>query len=328
MPDAAGPAASRKLRVEYRRLEAGERLGPEVLAAVAFGGPSAVPRDPRCVLVPLEPRVGAGLVQVWTGTAPVALGQTGAIRHSADGNHLMGWLEAEERDHASLADAAEAIYRELLEFHAGSTYRHLWRIWNFIDDINAGEGDDERYRQFCLGRARAFEASAGLFRQAPYPAATTVGSLDGSRRLRICWLAGVEPGEPVENPRQVSAYRYPRQYGPAPPSFSRATLAPGDMLLVSGTASIVGHGSLHPGDVCAQLEETLRNLDAVAATAATLRAPRASTAPLLTAFLRRPLDAGEVERELRRHFPDAAGLVILDADICRAELQVEIEVIS
>src|SRR3546814_8116900 len=49
------------------------------------------------------------------------------------------------------------------------------------------------------------------------------------------------------------------------PSFSRATLI-GDganaRLLVSGTASVVGHESLHAGDLTAQLDETMANLDA------------------------------------------------------------------
>jgi hypothetical protein len=58
----------------------------------------------------------------------------------------------------------------------------------------------------------------------------------------------------------VSAYDYPRQYGPAAPSFSRAALTPDPLLLISGTASIVGHASVHLGDVTAQLEETLANL--------------------------------------------------------------------
>lgn len=322
---AAAPA-SQKLRVEYRRLGPRECLGPQVLAAVAFGRSPDVPRDPRCVLVPLEPLVGEGLVQVWTGIGPVTLGQTGSIRHASDDEHLMGWLEIEEGEHPNLAAAAEAAYRELLEFQARSRHRHLWRIWNFIGEINAGEGDDERYRQFCLGRARAFETATSAFRDTAYPAATAVGLLDGSRRLRICWLAGVERGEPVENPRQVSAYRYPRQYGPASPSFSRATLTADGMLLVSGTASIVGHGSMHAGHAGAQLAETLRNLDAVAA-AASMGERGALAAPLLTVFLRRPADPRQVEHELRRHFPAAPGIVILDAAICRAELQVEIEAI-
>ena len=48
--------------------------------------------------------------------------------------------------------------------------------------------------------------------------------------------------------------------------FARAALVPngrGAQLLVSGTASIVGHESLHIGDPDRQLEETARNFEAL-----------------------------------------------------------------
>ena len=87
-----------------------------------------------------------------------------------------------------------------------------------------------------------------------------------TRRLQVYWLAARVPGTPLENPRQISAYRYPRQYGPQPPSFARAMLPPagGAMpLLLSGTAAIVGHESQHRDDVVAQLDETLANFDSL-----------------------------------------------------------------
>jgi hypothetical protein len=62
--------------------------------------------------------------------------------------------------------------------------------------------------------------------EAALPAATCIGRFDGVRRLQVYWLAAREAGLPLENPRQVSAFRYPRQYGPQSPSFSRALLPP------------------------------------------------------------------------------------------------------
>src|SRR3546814_12468443 len=58
------------------------------------------------------------------------------------------------------------------------------------------------------------------------PAATAIGRCDDARVVQVYWLAARTPGMPVENPRQVSAYRYPRQYGPQQPSFARAMLPP------------------------------------------------------------------------------------------------------
>src|SRR3546814_5261662 len=53
---------------------------------------------------------------------------------------------------------------------------------------------------------------------------------------------------------------------PQPPSFARAMLPPTDSrmpLLLSGTASVVGHATLHAGALLAQLHETLANFDAL-----------------------------------------------------------------
>ena len=74
----------------------------------------------------------------------------------------------------------------------------------------------------------------------------------------------------IENPRQLSASLYPPRYGLRSPMFARAALVPngrGAQLLVSGTASIVGHESLHIGDPERQLEETARNFEALVETA-------------------------------------------------------------
>ncbi len=321
------PRVAPRLVVEYRRLDPQAGLGPDVLAAIAFGAGCELPQDPRCIRAPLEPHVGAGLSLVWTGSGAVKLGQSGLVRHAADGHHLMGWLEVDEDACGGIAGAARVAYEALLDFTAASRYAHLWRIWNFIGDINEGVGDDERYRQFCVGRAEAFTRAGGRPQGPGFPAATAVGTLDGRRRLQLCWLAGAETGRPLENPRQVSAYRYPREYGPASPSFSRAMLTPAGTLLVSGTASIVGHGSLHPGDADAQFEETLRNLDAVAGASTERGLARGVGAPLLTVFLRRPVDAQWIARRLRERYGSDAGIVVLDAEICRTELLLEIEAI-
>ena len=96
---------------------------------------------------------------------------------------------------------------------------HLIRAWNYLPAINDGSGDRERYRRFCLGRARALEA-ADVSGQS-LCAGTAIGGEEPM--LRIYGLFGTRPGVNIENPRQISAYRYPRCYGPRSPSFARAT---------------------------------------------------------------------------------------------------------
>src|SRR5205807_5907658 len=118
----------------------------------------------------------------------------------------------------------------------------------------------ERYGSFCAGRYESF-ARHGYALRTDLPAASAVGMR--GRRYQAYFLASKSPGTQVENPWQVSAYDYPPQYGRRSPSFSRATvLRDGgeSLIFIAGTASIVGHETKHPGDVCKQTDETVRNI--------------------------------------------------------------------
>jgi chorismate lyase/3-hydroxybenzoate synthase len=325
-----GPLDKRTLQARYEVLNPGAPLGDDVLTAVVFGAQTPCPADPRCLRIDLEPLGGTAYAEVWRGCGPARVGTSGPIRHVDDGEHFAGWLSLEEHRFGGLLEATEAAYLAILGLHADSPYRHVCRVWNFIDAINEGDGDEERYRQFCLGRARAFAASRGGLPGIDYPAASAVGKQRGARSLQVCWFAMREPGLAIENPRQTSAFHYPRRYGPAAPSFSRAMITPDDTLYVSGTASIRGHASVHPHDAAAQLDETVTNLEALlrrAMASRRLEAGRLGADSLVKVYLRHAQDASLVERGLRQHFGGDVPLLILAADICRTELLLEIELV-
>lgn len=308
----------------------GPGLAHDVLAVTTFGNGSPLLEDPRCLHVELDVLAGAGTAEMWRATRPVRSGTAGPIRHVEDGDHLAGWLDVDEREHGGLLAAAEAAYRAVLGFHARSRYRHIWRIWNYISAINEGSGDNERYRLFCVGRARALAAIDAVEPGIGYPAATAVGNPVGARVLRLSWIAARQPGLAVESPRQLSAYHYPRRYGPASPNFSRAMLTPSGLLLVSGTASIVGHESRHDGNPTAQLHETLDNLEALIAEAGAAGSFQRTTLgadSLLKVYLRRTVDLPAVKQVLRERLGHSVPTLILSADICRADLLVEIEAV-
>ena len=134
----------------------------------------------------------------------------------------------------------------------------------------------------------------------------------------------------IENPRQLSAYHYPRRYGMHPPVFSRATLlrqCGGLALFISGTASIVGHRSLHIGDIAAQTRETLANIEALLGEA-NRAAPGARFSLRELAckvYVRRPADLPIIQAELHAALGAGVRGVYLQADICRQDLLVEIE---
>ena len=273
---------------------------------------------------------GAACVDAWLGGADPQSGRQGAVNWRHDGHWLHGVLDLADAD-TGLAAAAEQAYRDVFATLRHTGFTHLLRLWNYLPRINAETGGLERYRQFNIGRQQAFLA-AGHSAFEGAPAACAIGT--GAGDLRVRFLAGRQAPLAVENPRQVSAYRYPSSYGPRAPTFSRAALAAlggGEVaLFVSGTASIVGHETQHLGDVRAQTLETVANLRAVLAAAQ----PRCS-APLALAdlvpciYVRHAQDQAEVQRLLDAAWgaqsPAARSAVYVQADICRADLLVEVE---
>ena len=271
-------------------------------------------------------------VDAWGGAAPIARGRHGSVRWVHDGHWLFGALEIDEAATGEpLTALATRAYRDVFGTLAETGCPHLLRLWNYLPGINADAGGLERYRHFNSGRQQAFiEAGQAAFEGAP--AACALGTQGGP--LRVRFLAGRRPAVPVENPRQTSAYHYPRDYGPHSPTFSRAALADaGDgrvALLISGTSSIVGHESVHVGDVAAQTRETITNLRAVIDSAERRCSARfeLSTAAC-TVYVRHPHEAARIRHEFEAAVgadsPAARSAVLLQADICRADLHVEIE---
>ena len=316
-----------RLSVDYVAADRPENLlaGENTLAVFGFGNDAPHSDDPRYLRVPLQPH-GASPFEVWRSNGPIRSGRDGDIAWSTDGQLLFGAIELDEHE-IGIEAAAERIYAQLIAFQARSATPKLLRIWNYLDAITLGEGDTERYRQFCVGRARGM----GDFDTSNLPAATAIGRCDDQRTLQVYWLAACEAGTPVENPRQVSAYRCPREYGRQSPSFARAMLPPADghmPLLLSGTASVVGHATQHVGELLAQIEETFTNFDALLG-AARQRAPwlpaQFGPGTRLKVYVRDRDDLPLVKAALDQRFGDRVPRVLLHAAICRRELSMEID---
>jgi chorismate lyase / 3-hydroxybenzoate synthase len=329
------PPAAPRLRVGYAASALDGLLAqPDVLAVLGFGRAAPARHDdPRYLRVDLEPLALTGPAEdappfeVWRAHAGIRHGREDGLQWASDGQLLFGALEVDEAAVGGIEAASELAYRRLLDFCQARGHASPLRLWNYIDAIIEGDGDAERYRRFNLGRAAGMGG-----RLAQFSAATAIGRHDGSRRLQVYWLAAREAGHGIENPRQVSAFLYPRQYGPQAPSFARATLPAGETLplLVSGTASVVGHASMHPGDLLAQLDETLRNIDSLIA-AARLRRPALGPAlggdSVLKVYVRHRADADAVAGALAERLPAGTPWLLLHAEVCRRELLVEIDTV-
>lgn len=308
---------------------------PDAPAAQLGGlcyGPAGESNLPEVALARLGVRrPDAPLFSLFASSQPVECARLGALRLWRRPDCVFAALSIEEntyRDFPSpLREASRHAYRTLFESLAREGYSAPWRFWNYLADIHGEEAGLERYRQFNYGRQQAF-ADAGRSVNAAVPAACALGSQGGP--LVVAVLAGRKPALAIENPRQVSAYDYPSDYGPRAPTFARACvslLGARPQLWLSGTASIVGHHTRHAGDVAEQTRETLRNIRALL-DEARRRLPEADfalSALHYTVYLRHPEHQPRVAELLAAEVGPMLNAVYLQADICRADLLVEIE---
>jgi chorismate lyase/3-hydroxybenzoate synthase len=296
------------------------------------GGPGIRPWPEQWLRMAGEHPADTGWQETWCVDGPLQQGSEAGLRWRGNRDTLYGVIELDEPPPTltgrgtHLRERTREAYLKLFALLRSHGTPHLWRVWNFMAGINTHDDGLERYRWFNLGRHDAFSA-AGAPTERQVPAASALGWASGP--LSIAFLAGRVAPQPIENPRQVSAFHYPTDYGPRPPVFARAGLAcsgPNELLFVSGTASIVGHETVHRGDVVAQCEESARNVLAVldAANRATRSQGHRADALVHRAYVRHRADFPAVRQALARCL-GGASLTLMQADICRQDLLVEVE---
>lgn len=281
--------------------------------------------DPAFVTVPIRALSGVSPWEIWSGSGTVKRSVEAGLGIVSTADYIVAHARAEIAAETDVAAATESLYMRLLGRLRELDDPHLVRIWNYIPNINLGRGDAETYVRFNHGRAAALDRLGVASSQ--YPAATAVGSPAGTPLTVVVFASRTAPIA-IENPRQTSAYHYPRRYGPRSPAFARAMLLPergGGRLFISGTASIVGHESQH-GGIGPQLDETLSNV-AELTRAALARTPGSIVGAGGTwrVYLRNPADLHLVQPEVHRRLAGADSVVFLQADICRQELLIEVE---
>ena len=299
-----------------------------ILGCVGFGDPAPQPAPEGLPYAHVDmPLIGAARFhEVWLSPERVVAECHGPIAWARNSEVLFGCMEFAYEGGSGYDALICEQYGSIFRLIDGLGYPHLLRAWHYLPDIHAEEGALERYKRFSLGRHEAFVAHGRVVAR-DAPAASAVGKRDGS--TVIAFIAALRSGVPIQNPRQVHAYSYPVQHGPRGPTFSRALFAAWNgrpQLYVSGTASIRGHLSMHEGDAAAQADETLLNLRAVLDESSSL-VDGTHGQMLFKAYLRDPAFRPLVESRLRRAFGDAPRGVYLQADICRRELLLEVELV-
>lgn len=275
-------------------------------------------------LMNLHPLADAPRVEHWCAPGPLVQDHDDSFSATSTPHYQLLSLNIEVKP-SEMRTLARSAYERLLASIAKSDKPQLLRFWNYVPQINLGEGDDEVYRQFCWGRSEAFETH-----NLALPAATAIGSHDGYLRIAALSSTPDTRVEHIENPRQLSAFKYPKTYGPRSPSFARATWVERNqtgVLLLSGTSSIVSHNTLHSGNLQAQVAETKRNIDYLITNSANQIGPvGANLAPTAMRFyLRDAQQLDAAQQAYQEHFPGYPAPAFYQADICRADLSMEIE---
>lgn len=273
--------------------------------------------------------------EVWSSDRPVQSGYREGLCWGYDGEVLFvaGRIAPVARYTAATRDAYQAALRLADDFDC----RHLVRMWNYVSDINVDNTDGlEIYRDFCRGRAEAFDA-------APFavelPAATGVGAVSGGIGFYLLAAREVHRVN-LENPRQTPAFWYPLRYGPRSPSFPRATVLRSEetvaekssagKIFVSGTASVRGCETVHAGDIRGQCAETFENLAALLDLSNLKKCGLRQGYPLadmtdLKVYVRNADDIDIVQKLCAEQFSPTATIAFLNIDLCRSDLLVEIE---
>jgi chorismatase len=282
--------------------------------------------------LPIDRAQAEGFTETWHVDGTVHGGGDQELLYAHDGEFLFcaGVIAPSPR----YADATRALYLGAFDLVERLGYHTIFRIWNFIGGINADNADGlENYRDFCRGRAEAF--AAGQSRLHGMPAATGIGMAGaGAAFYLLACRSGA--ASHIENSRQVPAWKYPTRYGPRPPSFARASVlqASGDhaqrMLFVSGTASILGHETVHPGDIDGQCRLAIDNIaHLIGRENMALHSVAAEHAlrelDFIKVYYRHGRDLTSVRMACSRAFRPDAQIRYIETDICRADLLVEIE---
>ncbi len=311
-----------------------DRVAPKnensLLTQLYFG--DAQNSTPGCLSIQTELELlGSNLfAQYWFTDQQVAHGNYQNIRYAYTPQMLFGFIELECNVQDAIQNITCNAYNEIYQCLQETNCQHLLRTWNFFPQITASDlhqPEQNRYETFCHGRLEAMQQSG--ISNSVYPAATVIGNHENM--LQVYFLAADAPGTAVENPRQTSAYKYPVNDRDTQPLFSRGLIKRWGQrthFYVSGTASIVGHETLHVNDVCAQLNEAINNVETLVAHANDKYQTQLNAQDdllYMKVYIRNRDDLDQIKQVLAARISNTTPRALLLGDMCRENLLVEIE---
>lgn len=236
-------------------------------------------------------------------------------------------------DDFALEKQAKTIFtksRLILEQH-NYAYNHIVRQWNYLPGILTTENKVQNYQIFNDIRSNTYDALEWIY---GYPAATGIGVAGSHLSIDLLALDGFEI-KAITNPDQVDAHIYSDNVlengclsTRTTPKFERAKLfksSEESHIFISGTAAIEGEYSRNT-NVSKQSELTLQHIDLLCQLGCAECGKQANhfEIKILRAYVKNPSDYGLVEKICTEKYP-GVPLILVEADVCRNELLVEIE---
>lgn len=289
-----------------------------------------------------------GGVQDWDFNTEVYLGLSYAVLSNKENekhiiaNGITGGAQCD-----SIQASAEWAFEwmEAVLTKHGMDFGHIFRQWNYIEDIVLEEEDElhkQNYQIFNNVRSRFY---AGSDFKNGYPAATGIGMLSGGVSVSFYASdAGSYIFKSLENPFQKAAFEYSHRvlvgnaayegFTKCSPKFARAKYVANEsagQVFISGTASIRDENTIGLGNISLQTTTTIENIAHLIREADRLFGSRegaeCQTVKFYRVYIKKKRDYALVERLCHAAWPKANFNFVI-SDVCRDELLVEIEAVS
>jgi enamine deaminase RidA (YjgF/YER057c/UK114 family) len=257
------------------------------------------------------------------------------------------WLAGVEGEEDTLCENARNAFARLLQtfLHLGIGFNQIYRQWNYVEQIfgiQEIEGKSrQNYQVFNEARAEYYSKYRTV---SGFPAATGIGTAFNGVTIECM---AVECDDEVKtiaisNPKQTNSYKYGQEVLKGEPQknsnqnqapqFERARLmtnGASSRLFVSGTASIIGQETIGIEDVEMQTRVTIANIQSLVSEE-NLRAHYLALDAVpdkyvyVRVYVKNAEDIPVVKTICSGYFLNVP-ITFVQADICRANLLVEIE---
>ncbi len=258
-----------------------------------------------------------------------------AIFEQGNTRFLVGMVQSNHD--ASCHVNAEMAFTDLssLLAQAGMEMKNIIRQWNYLENILGFDGEEQRYQEFNNVRSRFY---GDAFLETGYPAATGIGMNRGGVIIEFIAVVSTEMiSKPVDNPGQISAHKYSEKVLigdecvlKTTPKFERARylgIQDKKLILISGTASIVGEKTMGVDDPAMQTEVTIDNIRRLYSEEVLKTLSDGNLEPTYDharVYVKFRKDFPAIKRAFRKNYGNLPVVYII-ADICRTDLLVEIE---